>query len=118
MDFALSDLLAEAGVRAFARKADAVVANLPYLPEGDRTRVPPEVRHDPEIALYAGADGLALYRRLERRAAKLLAPGARLWLELDPRNVQQAAREARAWASAEVTADLAGRERFLRLLAG
>lgn len=116
--FARSDLLLGDEVRSFARAADAIVANLPYLPEGDRARVPPEVRHDPEIALYAGADGLALYRRLERQAAELLEPGARLWLELDPRNLRQAEREARGWGGAETFTDLAGRERFLRLLRG
>jgi release factor glutamine methyltransferase len=42
---------------------DAVVANPPYVREGER--LPPEItRFEPAIALYAGPDGLDVYRRL------------------------------------------------------
>ncbi len=113
--FARSDLLAAGEVTAFAREADVIVANLPYLPERDRTRVSPEVRRDPALALYAGEDGLELYRRLEREAFNLMRPGARLWLELDLRNVQAAAELARKWRNVRIVTDLLERERFLRL---
>ena len=116
LEFVRSDVLAAAELQTFAARADLVVANLPYLPERDRGWVSPEVRRDPELALYAGEDGLALYRRLEREAWALLRPGARLWLELDPRNIDAAAALAGAWAAFGVLEDLAGRRRFLRLL--
>jgi release factor glutamine methyltransferase len=42
---------------------DAVVANPPYVREGER--LPPEItRYEPALALYAGPDGLDVYRRL------------------------------------------------------
>lgn len=108
-----SDLLAAAEVAAFAASCQALVANLPYLPAADADRLQIEARHDPHGALFAGADGLALARRLLGQAYRLLPRGALLALELDPRNVRQALREAAAWASAGVERDLTGRERFL-----
>jgi release factor glutamine methyltransferase len=42
---------------------DAVVSNPPYVREGER--LPPEItRYEPAQALYAGPDGLDVYRRL------------------------------------------------------
>jgi release factor glutamine methyltransferase len=37
---------------------DAIVANLPYVAEGDWVSLSPEVRREPPAALLAGADGL------------------------------------------------------------
>jgi len=108
-----SDLLAEAEVAAFAAGCDALVANLPYLPAGDAAGLQPEARRDPPGALFAGEDGLRYARRLRDQAYRLLPDGALLALELDPRNVRLAAAAARAWRSAGVEVDLAGRERFL-----
>lgn len=115
VSFVHADLLSGPQMAAIAREADLLVANLPYLPEADRERVSREVRREPEQALYAGEDGLALYRRLEPQALGLLKPGARLWLELDPRNLGRAAALASAWRSRRTEEDLLGRARFLRL---
>lgn len=108
-----SDLLADGETAAFAARADALLANLPYLPAGDRQGLQPEARHDPAGALFSGEDGLELARRLLEQAYRLLPAGALLALELDPRNVRLALAAARAWRSASVERDLAGRERFL-----
>jgi release factor glutamine methyltransferase len=46
-----------------AAPIDAVVSNPPYVREGEA--LPPEItRHEPFVALYAGPDGLDVYRRL------------------------------------------------------
>lgn len=94
---------------------DLVLSNPPYLPDGDRAGADPEVRHDPDLALYAGADGLDVARPLAAEAGAALAPGGLLLLELDPRNAPTLAGELRAagW-EAEVLPDLTGRERFVR----
>jgi release factor glutamine methyltransferase len=91
---------------------DLIVSNPPYLPEGDRLSAQPEVRHDPEMALYSGVDGLVLARRLALGARAQLAVGGVLLLELDPRNVDVLAGEMARWA-VEVFTDLAGVRRFL-----
>jgi release factor glutamine methyltransferase len=44
---------------------DAVLANLPYVADGERGALAPEiVRHEPPRALFAGPDGLAAIRAL------------------------------------------------------
>lgn len=110
-----SDLLANPAVERFARHANAIVSNPPYLPESDRTSAQPEVRWEPASALYAGEDGLAVFGPLARQALPLLSPGALLVVELDPRNVELARSEAGGWSGAEIHADLVGRKRFLLL---
>lgn len=64
---------------------DLVVANLPYIPEGDLPNLPPEVRdHEPHLALAGGADGADLLRRLVAELPRLLAPGGGALLEIGP----------------------------------
>ena len=115
VEFIRSDLLTAPDVRAFAGRAHAIVTNPPYLPERDRTGASPEVARDPVRALYAGPDGLDVAARLIDQASSLLAPGAWLLAELDPRNVAAAANRAETWSEIEIAADLSGRERFLVL---
>jgi release factor glutamine methyltransferase len=62
-------------------EVDAVVCNPPYVPRP--TQVAAEVRFDPETAVFAGADGLALMPAVIARAAELLRPGGLLALEHD-----------------------------------
>lgn len=55
---------------------DVVVANPPYIPMEAWESVPPEVRdHDPALALWSDADGLAATAVVARVAAQLLHPG-------------------------------------------
>jgi release factor glutamine methyltransferase len=111
-----SDLLAAPEVRRAAGEAHALIANLPYLPESDRGRLPPEVAFDPPEALFAGEDGLSVARRLAAEAVALLRPGAMVWFELDPRNAERFAEELEAderWREVRVEADLNGRWRFV-----
>jgi release factor glutamine methyltransferase len=52
-----------------APEADAILSNPPYVAEADRALLAPEVtRHEPELALFAGADGLDVVRRLAAQA--------------------------------------------------
>jgi release factor glutamine methyltransferase len=58
---------------------DAILSNPPYVPDGDRTMLAPEIlRHEPASALFAGQDGLDAIRPLleqvaERSSVRLLA---------------------------------------------
>lgn len=94
---------------------DLLLSNPSYLPSADRACAPPELSFDPALALYSGPDGLELARRLCRDAPRVLAEGAPLLLELDPRNVRVLAAELRAqgWHT-RIFPDLNGQERFLR----
>lgn len=60
---------------------DLIVSNPPYVPDSLRGRLQPEVEREPALALFAGADGLAFYRRIIGEAPEYLAPGGVLVLE-------------------------------------
>ncbi len=81
--FAESDLLAALGPQlAAGLRLDAVVSNPPYIPEGDASTLKPEVRDfEPHTALFAGPDGLAIYRQLIPQAAGALRRNGLLALE-------------------------------------
>jgi release factor glutamine methyltransferase len=50
---------------------DAVLANLPYVAEGERAALAPEItRHEPSGALFAGEDGLRAIKRLLAQLAR------------------------------------------------
>ena len=62
---------------------DIVISNPPYVPESDRTTLDVEVRdYEPAQALFAGEDGLQIYRRLIPAAFGALVPGGFLALEI------------------------------------
>lgn len=61
---------------------DAIVANPPYVPGPDRASLQPEVgTFEPKVALFGGADGLEVIRRLIVGAAAHLGPGGLLLFE-------------------------------------
>lgn len=62
-------------------KFHLIVSNPPYIPEGLRGTLQKEVEKEPEMALFAGADGLAFYRRIAREAPLHLNEGGVLVLE-------------------------------------
>ena len=69
---------------------DLVVSNPPYLAESEQADLPPELRHEPREALFAGADGTAVLRPLIEAAAGHLLPGGVLALELAPDQAEPA----------------------------
>jgi len=62
---------------------DAIVSNPPYVPSGDAATMQPEVAgHEPHTALFAGNDGLEIYRRLIPAAHAALQPCGLLAMEI------------------------------------
>ena len=62
---------------------EIVVSNPPYVPSADRDTLSVEVRdYEPAQALFAGADGLAIYRRLIPAALAALVSGGFVVLEI------------------------------------
>ena len=68
---------------AGVRECDAVLSNPPYVRDGDRASLAPEIaHHEPAGALFAGADGLDVIRRLVPAAAAVLVSGGLLAIEV------------------------------------
>ncbi len=100
-----------------AGTVDVITCNPPYIPLDAWESVELEVRdHDPELALFSGADGLDAMRVLERRAARLLKPGGVVGAEhADAQGESAPAIFAAAGCWSEIVdhRDLAGRPRFV-----
>lgn len=70
-------------LRGYGAAIDIIVSNPPYV---DRAwDVSPETHAEPELALYANKQGLALIDQLLVQAAQLLKPNGSLLLEADER---------------------------------
>ena len=64
-------------------KIDCLIANLPYIPDSEKGKLQPEVdKFDPALALYGGADGLTLVRKLLQQTEGKLSSGASILLEI------------------------------------
>ncbi len=82
--FVESDLLsAIASSEPLEAQFDAVVSNPPYVPAIDLPTLHPEVRqYEPAAALFAGPEGLDIYRLLIPQARAALKPGGLLAMEI------------------------------------
>ena len=77
--FLQGDLLAPVAGERF----EIIVSNPPYVPSEDRASLSIEVRdHEPALALFAGEDGLEVYRRLIPAAFDALTPSGFVALEI------------------------------------
>jgi release factor glutamine methyltransferase len=93
---------------------DLVVSNPPYVPARDKTTLQREVRdYEPEVALYGGDDGLAVYRRLVPEAQRLLAPCGWLVMEIGYALSDAVSDMLVAWKDVTVKNDLAGLPRVI-----
>ena len=94
---------------------DMVVANLPYIPEGEWGRLQPEIRlFEPPHGLLSGRGGLDHVFRLLGQTKRLTSPPSWLLLELGEDQAQAVVGEATRLfpgAKAEVYRDLNGLDR-------
>lgn len=91
------------------KSLDAIASNPPYVALADRDTLALEVRdHEPELALYAGPDGLAMYRRLIPQAHAALHAGGLLALEIGYAQRDALAELLRGWRAVQFVDDYAG----------
>ena len=81
LDFVKSDLFENIDA---ARQFDFVISNPPYIAIDDPEVAPDVKNHEPQIALFAGNDGMEVIARLVLQAAKFLKPGGYLLFEISP----------------------------------
>ena len=110
ISFACMDLL-EAAIGPI----DVIVSNPPYVSLKETSRLQREVReHEPHVALFAGDDGLAAYRRLIPRAQQLLRFGGYIAMEvgfgLEPGVLELF---DQSWEKLQTRADLQGIPRIV-----
>jgi release factor glutamine methyltransferase len=93
---------------------DLIVANLPYVPEGERGGLSREVGHDPETALFSGADGLDLLRRFLAEVPPHLAPDGILAMEfgIDQSDTLLELMKSAGLSNPRIESDLSGIARF------
>lgn len=101
--FVESDLLGAVRGERF----EVVVSNPPYVAEGEVLEA--QVReYEPREALYAGATGLEVYRRLIPEAWEVLVPGGWLVMEIGHGQREVLAALLTGWDGVEFAADLQG----------
>lgn len=94
---------------------DLIVANLPYVADGERELLSREVSHDPNQALFAGPGGLDAFHRFLPEVPAHLAPGGWIALEIGATQGQQVTSLAETCGlqSIFLSNDLSGNPRFV-----
>lgn len=104
--FLRSDLL---GALADEDAFDAIVSNPPYVADGDRDSLHPQVReYEPASALFAGPQGLDIYRHLLPQAWAALRPDGLLALEIGYGQRDALEQLLSGWEGVEFLDDLRG----------
>ena len=96
---------------------DWIASNPPYVSTDDASTLPLDVRkHEPEIALFAGVDGLDIIRRIVTEAPQFLNPQGKLILEIGHNQghaVQDLIKSQPAYKRCEAIKDYSGVERVV-----
>jgi len=101
---------------AIKEQFDIIIANPPYIPDGQRGSLPVDVSSfEPGSALFAGADGFDDYRAILVDAPRILAPSGLFVLEVgDGKQAEQLSEmlvSAFPGATPDIVNDLEGRPR-------
>jgi release factor glutamine methyltransferase len=97
-------------------RVDLVVANPPYIPEGDIPEQPEVAHHDPHHALFGGPNGMAVISAVVRLAGRWLRPGGLFAVEHDDTTstaTVELISETKLFDDVTARRDLAGRPRFV-----
>jgi release factor glutamine methyltransferase len=108
--FAESDLLTALPTAGF----DLVVSNPPYVGENESDKVQKQVRDfEPRVAVFSGAEGLDIFRRLIPQAGAALVPGGWFVAEMGYSAEPTVRGLLAGWDNIRVTNDLQGIPRVI-----
>ena len=107
------DLTVEPGA---SKAADLLCMNPPYLTEKELDEIPENVRCEPRLALFGGADGLSFYRRVLARLKEYVVPGGSALFEIGWRQGEDLKKLCRGFGhEAEILRDAEGRDRVVKI---
>ncbi len=91
---------------------DVIATNPPYIPHA-RTLERSVSSYEPSEALFAGADGLDIIKRITSEVSNHINPGGEVWIECDIENIEETAERLRAHGAqdTQIRTDLYGRPR-------
>lgn len=95
---------------------DIITANPPYVTDEEMATLQADVRHEPQLALRGGPDGLNLVRKLIAGAGSWLVPGGALLLEIGEKQseaVIELFNSAGNFETAQIVKDLGGHSRVV-----
>ena len=95
---------------------DIIVSNPPYIPPCEKNNIQPEVKFDPEMALFTEDEkGLEFYEKITKDAPKILNKGGYLLFELGIGQAEDVKKmmEAAGFSEIEIIKDLANIERVI-----
>ncbi len=93
---------------------DFVVSNPPYVGEGEADKVQKQVKDfEPKIAVFSGAEGMDIYRRLLPQSHEVLRFGGWFVTEIGFSIEEKTKRLMRGWEDVRTTADLQGIPRVI-----
>ncbi|HEU0068863.1 MAG TPA: peptide chain release factor N(5)-glutamine methyltransferase, partial [Nitrospiraceae bacterium] len=111
------DLLRPLAEQGLEGRIDVIVSNPPYIAEAEWLTLQPEVRlFEPRTALVAGPQGTELHERLLQEAARYLAPGGALIMEIgagQARAMQRIVGQIPEYRFHQLVYDAAGLERVV-----
>lgn len=118
INFLEEDIMAPGNAKSASSNYDIIVSNPPYVDESEKAGMAPNVlNHEPHIALFVPDDDpLKFYKRIADIGLESLAPGGKLYFEINPRHAGELKKmlAAKGYADIEIIKDVNGKDRFAK----